>query len=107
MNDFVIAEIATNLAASKNRQYKEIVVTLYQTLVRFLQENHLTVRELLASNQTIPSDFQLRQSDVTEDGFHFLRNAFHPWIEGIAEGRWPPNDKTVLKEELAKLVPRK
>jgi hypothetical protein len=103
MDDFVIADISINLAASKNRHYQQTILTLYQTLAYFLQENQLTARELISSDNVITPEFKILRSDLTDEGFRLLQAALHPWLRGIIRGQWSPNDNAFLEKGLKRL----
>jgi hypothetical protein len=103
VKDFIIADVAFVLAASKNRQYRENTLSLYSTLAYFLQENGLSTHVLLPGKQAPSPGFKIMRSEITDEGFEFLRCALDKWFKGVMAGKWSPTDDSFLKKELERL----
>lgn len=101
--DFVIADIAVHLAASKNRRYRENTVALYKTLTLFLQRKRLTHRQLLAEGEDPGPMLRIMRSDLTDEGFDFIRAALHEWVRAVMAGKVAPTDADLLEERLVAL----
>lgn len=102
MDDFLIYDVAFHLASSKNRRFRESVMNLYTTLTHFLQDNGLTIRELLKPGDPLPHDFKLMKSDLTEEGFQLIKSALEKWLTWV-EGGGAISDVSILERELAKI----
>ena len=100
--DFAILNIAIHLAASKNKKYRESIVRYFETLVEFLQVNELTTRELLKTGKVPADDFKLMKSDLTDEGFEFVKRSLDKWTAKVERGD-PIGDVSILERELAKI----
>jgi hypothetical protein len=70
---------------------------LAETLVGFLRESLLLAGEPPSDD----SGMRLRKSDVTEDGFLFLKKEFQSWLRSVDRGG-RPDDKALLRKRLAR-----
>lgn len=101
--DFVVADLALHLAASRNRQYRESTRAMFKTLVVFLEQHGLVVRSLMSEEAVLPQDFKLLRSDLTAEGFDFLRLSLHKWVGKVSAGKCEPTDGGFLAAELQRL----
>jgi hypothetical protein len=101
--DFTIVDVEAHLAATKNRRLQAGAIVLFTTLVRFLQDNELSTRVLLADQEDVAPTFLLKRSDLTDEGFIFLQAALHKWVGAIEAAKCPPSDTTILERQLAKI----
>ena len=101
--DRLVLSIGAELAASKNRRYRESVYHSYEVLVSFLQEQKLTTRRLLESSERPPNNFQIRSSDLTEEGAELLHRALEEWMDAIASGKSAETDVSILERELKQI----
>ncbi|MEM6776420.1 MAG: hypothetical protein AAF670_02115 [Planctomycetota bacterium] len=102
MNYFVIDDAKAHFAASKNADYKARVEQRFRVFVDFLQENGLATRQILASNQPVTDELQIKKSDLTDDGFSVVKAAYDKWLRGLDKGK-AITDVTVLKKALEKV----
>jgi hypothetical protein len=101
MTDFVIDDIALHLAASKNLDYRERVRQRFLVFANFLQENGLTTRVLLDLKvTTIPDNFKIIRSDLTDEGFAVVKSAYDKWLRGHDKGK-PIEDVTPFQKAIA------
>jgi len=101
-DDFIIDDAKIHLSASKNLIYRKRVEQRFREFIRFLQENELTTRQILADDQPINEELQIKKSDLTEIGFLLVKNAYHRWLKGIDNGK-EISDVTILVSALTKL----
>ena len=101
MTDELILDIGTFFSASKNRSYREQVISTFSTYVNFLQDNGLTTRTVL-TERAVSQDTKLRKSDLTEEGLEFVRNVEQRWLKSLDRGT-SGDDTTMLERELAKI----
>lgn len=73
-----------------------------KTLALFLQENGLTIRQLLLPEQELDKDFQISSADLTEKGMAFMRKGYQKWVRSIDRGA-DPADSALLQREFLKL----
>jgi hypothetical protein len=98
--DFVVADIAVHLAARKSRAYRQSVVIWFQTMLRFLDGNSLTTHPILGPGESVPLDFKLRRSDLTDAGFAVLKSSFQSWLRAVDTGAVEPTDDGLLRKAL-------
>ena len=106
MQDFVIADIAVHLAASKNAQYRANTLALFKSLGLFLQTQALTVRPLLAADADFGPTFKVMRSDLTDEGYELIKAGLHKWVKAVMAAKCPPTDCAILEKELRKLRER-
>jgi hypothetical protein len=103
MSDLEILNIAVHLAASKRTSYRESTKSIFRALAFFLQDNSLTVRPLLEPDEALSPTFKIMRSDLTDEGFDFIKLALDRWLTGIDRGQRLPTDTSFLAKELKKL----
>ncbi len=96
--DFVITRFALHVPRLQPRDY---AVRTFRSLVGFLQDNGLTVRRLLSEGEGMPDDFQLKKSDLTDDGFLVMQKGYDKWLRKIINRRKDPGDITILDDALS------
>ena len=101
-DDIFLTGTAAHFAASKRRSYRKETILLFRTLVDFLQNNGLTSRTILGTDEDVTKDLEIWASDLTEEGFEFFKNAEPKWLAAIDRGK-SPTDTSILKKQLAKM----
>lgn len=101
MTDELILDIGFFFSASKNRTYREQVVSTFSTYINFLQDNGLTTRVVLPE-RIVTKDTKLWKSDLTQEGLEFVKNVEQRWLKSLDRGT-SSEDVTMLERELAKL----
>lgn len=101
-NDFVIVDAKISFAASKNVGYRTRTEQRYRVFVNFLQENDLVTREILSAEDPVTEELQIRKSDLTDEGFELVKNAYDKWLRGIDKGK-EIADVSVLNKALSKI----
>ena len=89
-------------AASKNREHRRNVLSIFRTLVEFLEEHNLTTGPLLEPGTELDAKFVLRQSQLTDEGNRFYRLVEQPWLRSVDKGGDPTN-LDLLEKTLNKL----
>jgi hypothetical protein len=102
MTDFLVADIAVHLAASKNPDYRNRVRQRFLVFATFLHENGLTTNPLLDSLRIKPDTFKIMRSDLTDKGFAVVKAAYDKWLRGHDKGK-PIEDVTPLRKALEKI----
>jgi hypothetical protein len=72
MKDFLIADMAGGMAASKNRTYRDEVRQSFTVLATFFQANKLTTRSLMESDAIQGDQFKIMRSDLTDEGYEVI-----------------------------------
>jgi hypothetical protein len=98
----VICRVASLARRPNTDSAHEWVVNKFWTVVNFLQQNGLTVRQLAESRDAITDAFELRSADLTSDGLKFMRTGYHKWLRMLDRGG-DPRDARILERELAKM----
>ena len=102
MTDMVIVDIGGLYAASKNLSYRADIKSMFEIYIGFLQDAGLTTRTFLEPGDDLPSDLKIRRSDLTDEGFEFVKRAQSKWLMSKDRGR-PITDVSLLQKELTKL----
>jgi hypothetical protein len=102
MTDRLIVDISGLYAASKNLSYRAEIKTIFETYIRFLQDAGLTTRTFLQPEDDLPSDVRIRRSDLTDEGFEFVKRVQNNWLMSKDRGR-PLTDISLLEKELKEL----
>lgn len=97
--DFEVIGIDIFWNATKRLDHRRLVLAVFDTLVRFLQDNGLVTRRLLADGEEISSSFVIRRSDLTDEGFRFYQKAEQKWLSAIDRGT-APSDVSILQKAL-------
>lgn len=106
MQDIVIYDVGAMLAYSKRRSYKENIITMFDTYIKFLQGNGLTKHNMLPEN-TLPDKCTIiKESDFTEEGLEFVKKAEQKWFKFVDHGG-SPEDTSILEKELSKIRSKK
>ena len=92
-----VYDIGFMLSASKRRSYRESVIRMFDTYLRFLQEHGLTTRQLLEPDETPDQNTSVTRADLTDEGWEFIRLAQDRWFRAVDQGASP--DNTALLEE--------
>lgn len=103
MNDRVIDNLATHIAASKNAEYRNRAREHFRVVISFLQTNGLTTRTLLVDGEPLPDTQKIMQSDLTERGFQVMKLGYYKWLNSLDRGR-PVEDVSVLERALKKVT---
>ena len=75
---------------------------LYGILVRFLQDNHLVVREILPEGAYVADEVCIRVGDLTPEGRKFMKTGYSRWLDKIDQGM-EPTDTRILERALKKI----
>lgn len=102
MSDFLIDEVGIHYNASKDRDYRNRVLNRFSAFVEFLQANGLTTRQLLESNSRPPVAFRIMRSDLTDEGFALVKEAYDKWLKAM-NSRQSAIDVSLLEKSLRKL----
>ena len=97
-----VYDVGFMLSASKRRSYRESVIRMFDTYLRFLQGHGLTTRELLGHNETPDQNTSVTRADLTDEGWEFITIAQDKWFRAVDQGA-SPEDATLLEETLTRL----
>ena len=103
MKDFLILDIQSLLAASKNKKYRETIYLYHRVLIDFFQNSCLTTKTLLESGLEVPDDFEIMKSDLTEEGYELVQKYLDKWSNAINSGKIGVTDTSVLEKGLKKI----
>jgi len=102
MDDFTLYSVGHMLGSSKRRSHRDKTLHIFDIYIHFLQDNNLTTHAILPSGALPGPETVVRRSDVTDEGFEFLRRAEPKWFRALSRGT-PPTNIGILQRELAKL----
>ena len=96
----VITRVAWHTKRPGNPDPPERYYLQYWILADFLQRNRLTERPLAGALADIDDEFEIRSSDLTDEGFEFMRTGYQKWLRMLDRGG-DPSDTRILDKELA------
>ena len=99
---FVIACVGWLTQRPGMQGTEEETRTIYRTLILFLQENGLTTREILSSDEPVTDSVAIRNEDLTPEGNLLMRRPHSRWLDGIDCGK-SPTDVSSLKRALERI----
>ncbi|WP_162868434.1 hypothetical protein [Pseudomonas viridiflava] len=102
MIDLVKFSLPLLLSRNKNLQYKKNIMDMSVSLLRFLESENLISIGPFTDSGELKSDFELRESQFTEEGLEFFKRAVPKWWNKIDRGL-DRSDVTYLESELLKI----
>ena len=102
MENFILYDVGAMISSSKRTSHRLHVVTMFDSYIRFLQSNGLTNGPLLKDNISPGAETKIWKSDLTDEGFEFIKVAEQKWFKAVDNGT-SPKDCTILENELNKL----
>ncbi len=102
MADMLIIDPGVLYATSKNRSYRKKITVALATYIRFLQDAGLATRTILQSDEHVDENLKVWKSDLTDEGFEFVKRAEQKWFRALDRGK-SPTDLSILQKELARL----
>lgn len=98
MDDFVIDRLAWYL----NKGIHHDPRLRFRALLDFLYKNNLLQKEFDFPKDFIPDDFEMRSSQLTEEGLQLFKNVYQKWLKSIDKGKSETN-VSMLEKELQKI----
>ena len=102
MQDIIIYDVGFMLTASKRRSHKDLITRMFANYIRFLQDRGLTARTIIVPGALPDATTRIMQSDLTEEGFRFVKRAEQKWFGAVDRGQ-SPEDTKILENVLANL----
>lgn len=100
--DYTIDRVDWHTSVDGNPESRERIHARFLAIAEFLRNNNLVSREILPAGKAIDDSFQIRSSDLTEEGLSLIKRAYDRWLGRIDRGQ-NPADVTWLARELRKL----
>ena len=100
--DFVIEKISWHTTVKGNPESREQIYERTWAIAKFVQDHGLATRCLASNISELDDDFEIKRSDVTDEGFEFLRATYDRWLRRIDRGG-SPSDVSTLDRALRKL----
>jgi hypothetical protein len=99
---FTIDKVGWHTQTPGNTETTESIHNRFRAITAFLQENGLTVKHILGSEEQITDDLSIRSVDLTEEGLVLMKKCYDKWLQRVDQGM-PPEDLSIFQKELAKL----
>jgi hypothetical protein len=84
-----IFDIAFHLQASKNRQYQNSTLIIFEGIATFLTQHSFAKDNLLERFRQNPREFKVTDTDMTEDGMTWLRQHSDRCLKNIDRQKGP------------------
>jgi hypothetical protein len=101
-SDYTLDKVEWHTQTPGNTETKEQIHHRFRVIIDFLQENGLTVHQILASDEPITDATAILVADLTDEGRVLVEKCYHRWLQHIDTGK-PPEDLSFMKRELGKL----
>ncbi|MEQ1552254.1 hypothetical protein [Sphingorhabdus sp.] len=79
----------------------EITKHIYQ-VAKFLQDNRLVQRNLMAGVEDITDDFAIASDDLTDEGLAVMKSTYEKWLTKVDNGM-PAEDVSLLEKALKRV----
>lgn len=100
--NFIIDQVSWHTMTSGNPETREDIIKRFYSVVKFLQENNLTVRILAVSENDIYDDFAINSSDLNEQGLAIMQATYDKWLRKVDSGM-DSDDISLFKISLKKI----
>jgi len=104
--NFTIDQVSWHLMTPGNPESKEHIKKRFFSVVTFLQDNGLVVRQLAENLSDIDDEFSIDTADLTEDGMALMEKDYDKWLRKVDKGM-DPMDVTIFQRSLKKLKEKK
>jgi hypothetical protein len=94
---FIIFKVSWLTKTPGNEDRRREIIDHFHQVTKFLQDNGLVRRPLIASEDDLTDDFTLSSSDLTEDGLAVMRVAYRKWLGRVDKGMSPSNVSMLTK----------
>lgn len=101
-----LIELEAYLAPYRRRDDKIRVRAIYTNLVTFLLRNGLIRPGVISEPVSLSDDFELYESDVTEEGVELFGAPLSRWLRWT-DKKNPSADTSILESELKKIRERR
>lgn len=102
---FVIDQVSWHTRTPGNTETREHIVKRFYVIAKFLQDNELSLRQLVRDEQEIDDEFCIASGDLTEEGLAVMKSAYDKWLQKVDNGM-PPEDLTILNRALSRIKAR-
>jgi len=100
--NFTIDQVSWHTMSPGNPEARAAIIKRFYLVVKFLQENSLTVRILAESENDIHEEFAINSSDLNEQGLAVMRATYDKWLSKVDKGM-DPSDITLFKKSFEKI----
>jgi len=100
--DYTIDQVSWHLMTPGNPETKENIKKRFYSVVTFLQDNGLVVRQLAKNLSDIGDEFSIDTADLTEDGLSLMEKEYDKWLRKVDNGM-DPMDVTIFQKSLKKI----
>lgn len=102
--DFTIDKASWHTQRIRNYDFdNNRVYAYFNVIFKFLDDNNLSTKQLLNLNTLINDDTTLKRSDLTDEGFEFIKKGLDRWVDNIFDKGKPPSDVKYLEKKLKEI----
>jgi len=106
MKNYIIDKASWHTQRPRNYEFDKTRIYKYlRSLIDYLTANGLLNNPILAADQEVTDDTQIMASDLTEEGYEFIKVVYgkSKWIDMVVEGKKSPDDYKLLDKALKKI----
>jgi hypothetical protein len=108
--DFRISSVASELDIEGHHQKagfnplgREVILRRFFAFIDFLQQNGMTTRTIAKALDDVDNSTELRNSDLTDEGFDFVRLYHGKWLNRMYKDGGDEKEQAFLEKSLQKL----
>ena len=77
---------------------REVILRRYFSFIDFLQQKGLTARTIAVALDDVDDGSELRNADLTDDGFEFVRQYHGQWLNRMYKDAGDAKERAVLEK---------
>jgi hypothetical protein len=104
-DDFTVTRFAWDLEIEENHRQagfpevpREVLARRFWQFLRFMQQRGLTTRIVTRSLEDISEQTELRNGDLTDAGFYFIRRFHGRWADRTRKDKGEQKEETFLQK---------
>lgn len=74
-----------------------------RSIIDYMFANGLLKNPILSADQEVTDDTQIMASDLTEEGFEFVKAVYDKWTDKVVDGKISLDDYKLLDKALKKI----
>lgn len=99
---FVIDQVSWHTLTPGNTETREQIIQRFYSVAKYLQDNHLTIRNILSDPSDVNEEFALKSEDLTEEGVSLMKAAYDKWLRKVDQ-TMDSSDLKIMERALKRL----
>jgi hypothetical protein len=104
MKDFPIDKASWHTQKPRDYEFDSTIIYKYfRSIINYMLANGLLTNPILAADQEATDETQIMASDLTPEGFEFVKAVYGKWSDKVVDGKISPDDYKLLDKALKKI----